>query len=85
MSGSLTLMLLKSSWRTNLPHIEALRNRLGELREIKEKARILHDALFRAHLIDEQMISHKLMADIELRIEQLEMLLSRHERKARDE
>lgn len=61
--------------------LEALRNRISKLQEAYEKARALHATLFDLGLPDEQMLSHKLMSDLIMRIEQLSNLLARAIRK----
>lgn len=58
--------------------IEQLKIRLAELRLAKEQARAFHNTLFDLHLADEIMQMHKLMHDLDVRIEQIEFLIHRH-------
>lgn len=58
--------------------LEKLRNRLESLRKVKEHTRELHNAFFDLHLAEEIMQTHKIMHDLDIRIEQIELLIQRH-------
>jgi hypothetical protein len=61
--------------------IEALKLRLGALRESKEQTLALYQTFLSLHLVDENVQVHKILHDLDIRIEQIEMLVERYSKK----
>lgn len=62
--------------------LDSLRNRLESLKKVKEQTRALHNAFFDLHLAEEIVYTHNLLSDLDIRIQQLEMLITKHSDKA---
>jgi hypothetical protein len=63
---------------TSKTPIEEMRLRLLALQKAKEQTRSLHHVLFLLNLSEELTHTHALCNDIDIRIEQLEMLIKKH-------
>lgn len=61
--------------------IFALKQRITALHKAKEQAGELLSLFFDLHLVEEHMQVHKIMHDIDCRIEQIEFLVERQLRK----
>lgn len=64
-----------------MKQIEALRIRLKELQEYKEQLLAVQNKAFDLHLMDEIMQIQLIYGKISERIEQIQMIIERHERK----
>jgi hypothetical protein len=63
---------------TSKPPVEEMRSRLLALQRAKEQTRSLHNTYFLLSLAEEILKTHSLMNDLDIRIEQMEMLIKKH-------